>query len=158
VRNLAHPRGISRSIGISLVNAADGRQRRGRSGWVFALVFYAAGDVMSDRPAGMRIGDSVAMLSEAGVRETFPAFLDVYVDDVDATNQRALVAGAVSLEKPCDTPYGDRRAMVRDAFGSLFSDCQPTHHRQPVNAAWRMVLDRWLTPGDRANPWAGTRL
>jgi PhnB protein len=67
-------------------------------------VFYAAGDVMSDRPAEMRIGDSVVMVSEAGVRETFPAFLYVYVDDVDATNQRALVAGSVSLEEPWDTP------------------------------------------------------
>jgi PhnB protein len=44
----------------------------------------------------------------------------VYVDDADTTYQRALAAGAVSVEKPWDMPYGDRRAMVRDAFGNLF--------------------------------------
>jgi uncharacterized glyoxalase superfamily protein PhnB len=29
-------------------------------------------------------------------------------------------AGAVSLEEPRDTPYGDHRAMVRDPFGNVF--------------------------------------
>ena len=83
-------------------------------------VFHGSGDVALNRPAEIRIGDSVVMVSEAGERETFPAFLYVYVDDADTTYQRALVAGAVSVEKPWDTPYGDHRAMVRDAFGNLF--------------------------------------
>ena len=34
--------------------------------------------------------------------------------------ERAIAAGAVSLEDPRDTPYGDRRAMVRDPFGNLW--------------------------------------
>ena len=68
----------------------------------------------------MRIGDSVVMVSEAGEREIFPAFLYVYVDDADTTYQRALAAGAVGVEQPWDTPYRDRRAMVRDGFGNLF--------------------------------------
>ena len=34
--------------------------------------------------------------------------------------ERALSAGAVSIEAPLDTPYGDRRAMVRDRFGNVF--------------------------------------
>jgi PhnB protein len=83
-------------------------------------VFHGTGDVMLNRPAEIVIGDSVVMVSEAGARETFPAYLYVYVDDADTTYQRALAAGAVSVEKPWDTPYGDRRAMVRDAFGNLF--------------------------------------
>jgi uncharacterized glyoxalase superfamily protein PhnB len=83
-------------------------------------VFHAAGDAMVDRPSEIRIGDSVVMVSEAGERETFPAFLYVYVDDADTTYERALAAGAVSVEKPWDTPYGDRRAMVRDVFGNVF--------------------------------------
>jgi uncharacterized glyoxalase superfamily protein PhnB len=60
------------------------------------------------------------MVTAAGERELFPAFLYVYVDDADATYERALAAGAVSLEGPVDTPYGDRRAMVRDRFGNVF--------------------------------------
>ena len=91
----------------------------------FRTVFRATGEALLDRPAEIRIGDSVVMVSEAGERETFPAFLYVYVDDADTTYERALVAGAVSVEQPWDTPYGDRRAMVRDAFGNLFQIATP---------------------------------
>jgi len=58
------------------------------------------------------------MVSAAGAREVFPAFLYVYVEDADATFQRALDAGAVSLEAVWDTPYGDRRGMMRDPWGT----------------------------------------
>ena len=83
-------------------------------------VFDAAGEVPADRPAEIRIGDSLVMVTSAGAREPFPAFLYVYVDDADDTYRRALDAGAVTIEEPLDTPYGDRRAMVRDPFGNVF--------------------------------------
>jgi uncharacterized glyoxalase superfamily protein PhnB len=83
-------------------------------------VFGAEGEVPDSRPAEIRIGDSVIMVSAAGVRELFPAFLYVYVDDADAAYRRALAAGAIALEEPVDTPYGDRRAMVRDPSGNVF--------------------------------------
>jgi PhnB protein len=83
-------------------------------------VFDATGEVQAGRPADIVIGDSVVMVSSTDERELFPAFLYVYVDDADARYQRALGAGAVSLEAPVDTPYGDRRAMVRDPFGNVF--------------------------------------
>ena len=47
-----------------------------------------------------------------GEPEIFPAFLYIYVDDADGTYRRALAAGAVSIEEPWDTPYGDRRAPM----------------------------------------------
>lgn len=83
-------------------------------------VFNATGVVEPDRPAEIRIGDSLIMVTPAVERDLFPGFLYVYVDDADATYQRALTAGAVTLEAPLDTPYGDRRAMVRDPFGNIF--------------------------------------
>jgi uncharacterized glyoxalase superfamily protein PhnB len=83
-------------------------------------VFGATGDVRPGGPAEIKIGDSLIMLSGADVREPMPAFLYVYVDDVDATYQRALEAGATSLEDPRDVPYGDRRAMIRDAWDNLW--------------------------------------
>jgi PhnB protein len=83
-------------------------------------VFNASGDVHDGRPAEMRIGDSLVMVTPGGARALFPAFLYVYVDDADEIYQRALTAGAVSIEAPRDTPYGDRRAMVRDPFGNTF--------------------------------------
>jgi uncharacterized glyoxalase superfamily protein PhnB len=89
-------------------------------------VFGATGEVHADRPAEVRIGDSLVMVSPTGERELFPAFLYVYVNDADSAYQRALAAGAVSLEEPLDTPYGDRRAMVRDPFGNVF---QIAHRR-----------------------------
>lgn len=81
-------------------------------------VFGASGDFNPDAPTQVRIGDSLLMLSTAGARDTFPAFLYVYVEDVDATCQRALDAGAMSMEPAWDTPYGDRRGMVRDPWGN----------------------------------------
>lgn len=60
------------------------------------------------------------MISAAGERDLFPGFLYVYVDDADETYERALHAGAESIEAPLDTPYGDRRAMVRDPSGNVF--------------------------------------
>ena len=84
-------------------------------------VFDAAGDVEPGRPAELRIGDSIVMLSEAGEeRAAFPAFLYVYVDDADSTYQRAVDAGATTLEPPQDQFYGDRRAMVTDVAGNIF--------------------------------------
>ncbi|MFC5336845.1 VOC family protein [Mycobacterium branderi] len=83
-------------------------------------VFGATGNVEANRPAEVCIGDSLVLVSEAVQRELFPAFLYVYVDDADATYKVALDAGAVTVEPPLDTPYGDRRAMVRDQTGNVY--------------------------------------
>ncbi|MBV9897060.1 MAG: VOC family protein, partial [Chloroflexi bacterium] len=69
------------------------------------VVFGATGDIHEGRPAEIRIGDSLVMISPAGERDLFPASLYVYVDDADGAYERALAAGAVSLEEPLDTPY-----------------------------------------------------
>jgi PhnB protein len=88
-------------------------------------VFDARGVVEPGRPAEVHIGDSLIMVSAPGARELFPAFLYVYVRDADATYDRAVDAGASTLEAPTDTPYGDRRAMVRDPFGNVFQIAHP---------------------------------
>jgi uncharacterized glyoxalase superfamily protein PhnB len=84
------------------------------------VVFDAQGEVHAGRPAEILIGDSLVLVSSSAERELFPAFLYVYVDNADETYRRALAAGATSVEAPLDTPYGDRRAMVRDPFGNVF--------------------------------------
>ena len=83
-------------------------------------VFGATGDCRPEMPAVMHIGDPMIMISDAGVRSPTQAFLYVYVQDADETYRRALRAGAVSLEEPSDTPYGDRRGMVRDEWGNTW--------------------------------------
>lgn len=83
-------------------------------------VFGATGDYHLQAPAELRIGDSIIMISEAGVRDTMLACLYVYVESADATWRRAIDAGARSIEAPLDTPYGDRRGMVKDQWGNTW--------------------------------------
>jgi PhnB protein len=88
-------------------------------------VFDASGVVEPGRPAEIRIGDSMIMVSPTTERDPFPAFLYVYVADTDRVYEQALAAGATCLEPPLNTPYGDRRAMVRDPFGNIFQIAHP---------------------------------
>lgn len=81
-------------------------------------VFLAAGRYQPSAPAELWIGDSVIMVSEADVRRAATTCLYVYVQDADSTYRRALRAGARSIEAPALMAYGDRRAMVKDAWGN----------------------------------------
>ena len=88
-------------------------------------VFGATGDPAGDRPTEVGIGNSIILLSGVTERPPYPAFLYVYVDDVDRAYERAEALGAETLEPPGLTPYGDRRAMVRDHFGNVFQIVAP---------------------------------
>jgi PhnB protein len=83
-------------------------------------VFGATGEYQQDIPSVVRVGDSVIMINDAGIRSPMTAFLYVYVGDTDATYRRALAAGARALEEPSDLPYGDRRCMVEDKWGNTW--------------------------------------
>lgn len=83
-------------------------------------VFQARGDFRADVPSEIEIGDSRILISGEGPRDVMPAFLYVYVENADSTYQRALAAGAQSLEEPRDLPYGDRRGMVKDRWGNVW--------------------------------------
>lgn len=94
--------------------------------------------------AELRIGNSVVMLADAhGGREPLPCMLHLYVDDADATFQRALRAGATSVEPPADKFYGDRGGLVQDPCGNLWwiathiEDVPPDELRRRVAAAIR---------------------
>jgi uncharacterized glyoxalase superfamily protein PhnB len=88
-------------------------------------VFGAEGEVFTDRPAQMIIGNSMVMISSLAEREHFPAFLYIYVDDTDAAYRRAVDAGAQTIEAPSDQFYGDRRAMVKDGHGNVYQIATP---------------------------------
>jgi PhnB protein len=94
--------------------------------------FGATGGFRTDIPSEIRIGDSIVMVSGVGPRQAMPAFLYLYVDDIDLMYQRALEAGAVSLEEPRDLPYGDRRGMVEDPCGNIW---QIATHNEDVPVA-----------------------
>jgi uncharacterized glyoxalase superfamily protein PhnB len=94
------------------------------------IVFGAQGDYRPGRPAEIRIGDSMIMVSDGdGLRDLAPAFLYVYVKDTDATYSKAIAEGAILVEAPTDMPYGDRRAMVKDPFSNTWQIA--THMRDP---------------------------
>jgi PhnB protein len=95
-----------------------------------SAVFDATGEFRTGAPAEIRIGDSVIMISDGGGLRAaaMPAFLYVYVANADTTYERAIAAGAMSLEPPAEMPYGDRRAMVRDQWGNTW---QIATNKQP---------------------------
>jgi PhnB protein len=81
--------------------------------------FDAQGTVMH---AEVRIGDSVVMLSDAmGERKSMPTGIYLYVNDADATYQRALQAGATSMMEPANLFYDDRHGSVKDPAGNYWS-------------------------------------
>jgi PhnB protein len=72
--------------------------------------------------AEMRIDDSVIMLADAhGDWPPVPAWLHLYVADVDATYQRALAAGGTSVQAPQQRGGDpDRRGGVADPSGNVW--------------------------------------
>jgi len=102
--------------------------------------FGAEEFVRYDSPQGgvlhakIRIGDSMIELGDSHrhsrmVLPSMPTGIYLYVADVDTVYQRAIAAGAVSLTKPVDQPYGDRLAGVQDFAGN----------RWYIAAAWRTL-------------------
>jgi uncharacterized glyoxalase superfamily protein PhnB len=88
-----------------------------------------AADVVSreQSPDGMihhavvRIGDSMIEMGEAhGIAQPMPPALYMYVENVEETYERALKAGATSMQAPTDQGYGDRTAWVKDAWDNVW--------------------------------------
>ena len=81
-----------------------------------------------DRPNGsimhaeVQIDDTVVMIADgAEDNPPFPIWLHVYVPDVDASYQRALQAGALSVDAPKQRGGDpDRRAGVKDPAGNTW--------------------------------------
>jgi PhnB protein len=89
--------------------------------------FGAEEKLRMDAPEGkighaeVQIGDSIVMMGDAGAENpAMPAMIHLYVDDCDATYERALAAGGTSEREPTDQFYGDRSAGVRDSAGNLW--------------------------------------
>ena len=80
--------------------------------------------------AELTIGDAVIMLADEfpdmdvrGPKSIggTPVTLHVYVDDVDATFEAALAAGATSVRPVENQFYGDRSGQFEDPFGHRWS-------------------------------------
>jgi uncharacterized glyoxalase superfamily protein PhnB len=69
--------------------------------------------------AEVLIGDSLVMVHEMPPHWTpKPCTLYLRVEDADATYQRAIAAGGVSIAEPVNMYYGERVACVQDVSGN----------------------------------------
>ncbi len=70
--------------------------------------------------AEVKVGDSIVMIGGGAAlsRASMPTGIHLYVKDADVVYERALQAGATSLHRPLDQPYGDREASVKDRCGN----------------------------------------
>ena len=88
--------------------------------------------------AQMRVSGSIIELADF---TPSPASIWLFVDDVDATYERALKAGATSIHGPMDQDYGNREASVKDPFGNHWYIAKPLETAAP----WPVEL-RSVTP------------
>lgn len=73
------------------------------------------------RHAEARVGDSVVMFADAvDGWPAVPAYVHVYVADVDAIYRRALAAGAKSIAEPVKKDDTDKRGGVEDPGGTTW--------------------------------------
>ncbi len=71
--------------------------------------------------AEVRIDDTVVMLADGGEGwPPLPAHVHIYVANVDTTYQRALEAGATSVQEPVQKGDEDKRGGVKDAGGTTW--------------------------------------
>ena len=71
--------------------------------------------------AEVRIGDSVVMLADSAEGwPPVPAYVHIYVPDVDATYRLAIEAGAESIQEPVKKGDPDKRGGVKDAGGTTW--------------------------------------
>ena len=108
-----HPIGAQRFIDF-VTAAFDGKE----------LMRHAENDMIMH--AKVQIGDSVIELGEARYpTQPLPTAIYLYINDVDATYERALAAGGTSLLAPTDQVYGDRNAWVKDPFDNVWYIAAP---------------------------------
>jgi PhnB protein len=87
------------------------------------------------RPNGLiqnvqvKLGTSTVMVSEATEHyKPMAAAYYLYIEDVDASMQRALKHGAILEMEVGDMPYGDRQGGVKDRHGNIWWISQRTVH------------------------------
>jgi PhnB protein len=71
--------------------------------------------------AEVRLEDTVLMLADSAEGwQAIPTHVHVYVPNVDETYQRAIEAGAASVQEPVKKEDADKRGGVRDAGGTTW--------------------------------------
>jgi PhnB protein len=107
---------------IPILTTLKGDELYGFLERVFEVQLLDRQDAPDGAPAFMtiRIGDSVISVMRPLEGPTRSA-LYVYIRDVDAVYQRAIEAGARSVQPPTRVVHGDRMATIIDPFGNQWT-------------------------------------
>ena len=103
--------------------------------WGATEVFRSPLPGVSGIHAQLKVGNALLLLTDENPDsgQQLPGFgspqslggssvtLQIYVDDVDTTYQRAVEAGATPIMPPEDTFWGDRFSMAKDPFGHVWA-------------------------------------
>ena len=73
-----------------------------------------------------------------------PAFLRLYVDDADATFEKALKAGATMVTRVTHLSFGDRVGRVRDPLGNMWWIQTHVEDVSPEEMGKRMGEKKWI--------------
>jgi PhnB protein len=122
----------------------------------YAQVFGATERARIPGPGGtiahaeIELGDSVLIVEDAspymgtkappaGGLDGSPIFLYVYVEDVDATIERAVKLGATQVRAAQDQFYGDRDGFIVDPFGHAWTVSSHIEDVEPAEMMRRMA-------------------
>ncbi|TWP52889.1 VOC family protein [Lentzea tibetensis] len=84
-------------------------------------IFRVVGEDGTIGHAEARIGTSIVMMFDS--RDHWidtPAFLRLYLDDADATFEKAINAGATAVTRMTHAPWGERVGRILDPQGNLW--------------------------------------
>jgi PhnB protein len=94
--------------------------------------------------AEIQVGDCVLLAFDARPDwPDTPSLLRIFVDDVDATVERAVAAGARLVTEPADAAWGDRTGRVRDPCGNIWWVVQHVEDVAPDEMAARLGQPRY---------------
>jgi PhnB protein len=79
---------------------------------------------------------TIEFADESAAYPAAAAAIHLYMEDADATHDRAVQAGATSIAPVTDQPWGDRQGSVRDQFGNH----------------WYIAMVKGWTPGPEGVP------
>lgn len=98
------------------------------------------------------VGESVVLAFDSRPHwPVTPAYLRIYVDDADATFERALRAGAETVTMLGDTPWGDRAGRIRDPLGNIWWVMARMEQVSAEELARRWVEPKWVAALEHAS-------
>jgi len=93
--------------------------------------------------ASLKIGNSMLMMGRARDEWTAqPTMLYLYVEDADSLYQRAMGAGATSIQPVTNQFYGDRSGAVKDSEGNSWWIATHTEEVSPEELERRFKTAR----------------